>query len=355
MQTPRPLSACAQHPARPTPDAGLRRAICLATALALTACSSVQLKHQVEKSVADNSQNTAQQRSVQADYAQKQAGPVRKVDGFWLGSRAIKLSPDQQLPPVFDQPHSLSLRYPTTLAGVADALTKVSGVMIRIQPDVYTAAPSAAPSAATVRPSSGGNISQTERDALYTGYLGADSLRGLLDKIAAQASISWEYRDGLVQFYRLQSRTFTLLLPPGEGDATVNVSKSATATSSGSGSGSNSGSASSSSDNKVSSTAKLQFWSNIERTLKAMLTAAGKAEISQTTGTVSVTDTRDAVERIAEYIERENAALTRQVQVDVKVLSVQTSDNGDLGLDWTAVYQKLTSNGLGNIGWSFGS
>ncbi|MDK2127198.1 hypothetical protein, partial [Parachitinimonas caeni] len=107
--------------------------------------------------------------------------------------------------------------------------------------------------------------------------------------------------------------------------------------------------------NKVSSTAKLQFWSNIERTLKAMLTAAGKAEISQTTGTVSVTDTRDAVERIAEYIERENAALTRQVQVDVKVLSVQTSDNGDLGLDWTAVYQKLTSNGLGNIGWSFGS
>ncbi|MDK2126273.1 hypothetical protein, partial [Parachitinimonas caeni] len=229
--------------------------VLMLASLLVAGCSSIELKQQVTQSSERVALDASQQRHVQQAMAQQQQAVVRKLDTAWLGNRAIKLSADQQLPPVFDQPHSLSLRYPTTLAGVADALTKVSGVMIRIQPDVYTATP-ATGSLPTAAGKSG-------NEAPFSGYLAADSLRGLLDKIAAQASISWEYRDGLVQFYRLQSRTFTLLLPPGEGDATVNVSKSATATSSGSGSGSNSGSASSSSDNKVSSTAKLQFWSNI--------------------------------------------------------------------------------------------
>lgn len=86
---------------------------------------------------------------------------------------------------------------------------------------------------------------------------------------------------------------------------------------------------------------RLSIYSSIENTVKAMLSAYGKVVTSPATGSITVVDTPDSLDRVAAYIDNENKAMSRQVVINVTVLSVNLSNADDYGINWNLVYKNL--------------
>jgi type IVB pilus formation R64 PilN family outer membrane protein len=72
-----------------------------------------------------------------------------------------------------------------------------------------------------------------------------------------------------------------------------------------------------------------------------MLSNLGRLAVNQGTGTVTVTDVRDVMDRISRHIEEENRTMTRQIGFEVQLYSVRSDDGSEFGVDWNLVYQKL--------------
>jgi type IVB pilus formation R64 PilN family outer membrane protein len=87
-------------------------------------------------------------------------------------------------------------------------------------------------------------------------------------------------------------------------------------------------------------------WKAIEDGIKTMLTPYGRVVVTPATGTITVDDTPPSLDRIGRYVHEQNAALTRQVVMNVRVLSVELSDSDSYGVNWDAIYKNI-GRGLG--------
>lgn len=160
---------------------------------------------------------------------------------------------------------------------------------------------------------------------------------GLLDVLAARFGLYWEPEADGIRFFKTRSRTFRLSALPGDSSMISSVGTQ----SSGSSGSNGSSSASSSEQRSGIKFSDLSIWKGVEESIKAMLTADGRAVVTPSTGTVTVDDTPPTLERVARFIEGQNAALTRQVVLHVRVLAVDLTDSNNYGINWNAVYQNL--------------
>ncbi|STQ14864.1 type IV pilus formation outer membrane protein [Enterobacter cloacae] len=77
------------------------------------------------------------------------------------------------------------------------------------------------------------------------------------------------------------------------------------------------------------------LYDDIKKTVEQMVTPkSGRFWLSSATGTLSVTDTPDVLNRIGRYIEYQNKVLSRQVQLNIQIVSVNQTRNEQMGLDW---------------------
>lgn len=280
------------------------------------------------------------------------AAAVVHENGIWIGKNVIKRDV-VPLPAVFHQPATFD-RSVSSLAELAERITLRSGIPTKIAPDalqVFTrsAQPgtnvpisgsgpgiiSAAP-AATATPSAAATAAGPVR-ITYSG----GTFKGFLDTVSARFGIFWRYVDGTVQFYYTDTRAFQIAAVPGDSALTASVSSGAvsTADSGGGGGGSNGLSANNTQNTAVKT--ELSVYPSIEKSVSSMLSPYGKVVASPATGTMTVTDTPDRLEQIAQFIERENKALSRQVMVNVTVLAVTVSNNDNFGINWNLVYGDL--------------
>jgi type IVB pilus formation R64 PilN family outer membrane protein len=179
-----------------------------------------------------------------------------------------------------------------------------------------------------------------------TGLKWQGDLRGLLDIAASRLGLSWRSEPGNIIFYQLDTRTYQLVILNSKIDSTATIN-------SGSGSqlGSN-GSSTSGTSGDIDSAQKTAYnlssnlYDDIRKTIENMLTPSkGRYWLSSASGTLTVTDTPEVLDRIGRYIEYQNKLLNRQVQLSVQVLSVTQTRNEQLGLDWGLVYNSLHSAG----------
>jgi type IVB pilus formation R64 PilN family outer membrane protein len=109
----------------------------------------------------------------------------------------------------------------------------------------------------------------------------------------------------------------------------------------GGGGSSNSPTVSSDNSANITMNAQLSVYAGLQSAIKAMLSPAGSVIPSPATGSITVTDTPDVLERVGEFMEQQNQVLARQVLVNVTVLSVTLSAQDSYGINWSAVYQAL--------------
>lgn len=330
---------------------------------------------------------TKQINELRAAQANKPAAPlVQRVRGAYLGSQAINLAYETTLPTVFRE---VTMRFPgrANLSTVASRITEITKLPVRIRPDVFVSAkslvnsgtvgngtqPGTIPGApvgappgmtnAAFNPVPGSPLPAIPRSgspamgvaaqmlddfdlSLPQDYSG--SLSGYLDLVASRLGINWEYKDGTIHLYRLVTKVFTVKVNPGSIDFSSTLSKGGSATTGTTGGANATSNGSFSSQSSTTLTGKYSVWDSLEQALNGMKTPLGRITVDQSAGHIIVTDTKEVVEEIGRVIEIENNTLTRQVQVDVRVLRVAFNDSFQAGANLNLVYQRLAAGGAEN-------
>ncbi|KER67595.1 secretin [Burkholderia cepacia] len=312
----------------------------------------------------------AETRDGRAQVAESSDGVIVS-DGIWLSGSPMRLAREGVLPAVFSQPATFD-REVGSLREFAEHVSRFSHIATRVAPDAaagphaaLTAAPSvpvigASPPPLPTVPGLSGDTgvrppggSQRTRIVYRNG-----DLRGLLDTAAARFGVSWKYTGGAIEFLVTDTRTFQVSAIPG--DATVNANVVSGASSDGSGvqaggygqtgtaatgtgAGTGSGTATVTSNNTANTivNSQLSVFNSLRASIQAMLSQYGHVVSSPATGSITVTDTPDVLERVAAFMEAQNASLSKQVLINVTVLSVAQSAQDSYGINWTAVYQAL--------------
>ncbi|WP_136416897.1 PilN family type IVB pilus formation outer membrane protein [Herbaspirillum sp. ST 5-3] len=286
----------------------------------------------------------------------KSAPLVEHEDGIWLGKNIVKVG-QPTLPTVFHQPATFD-RTVASLAEFAERIAIRSGIPTKVTPDALAVSSGASMSPAAKLaprgPASWGGPSSVPpppgvpmaaghghaQDPIRIEY-SRGTFKGLLDVAAARFGVYWKYVNGTIQFFHTESRTFQITAIPG--DSTFNASVASGATSTGGTDGGYGGGSGVSSNNsqKTAVSSNLSVYSSMEKSIGSMLSAHGKVVTSPATGTITVVDTPDTLERVAAFIDDENKALARQVVINVTVLAVTLNNTDQYGINWDLVYKGL--------------
>lgn len=248
---------------------------------------------------------------------------VRVKNDIWLGDTSEVEYDGEPLPAYLENSKGVTLisNRPITLYEIGDMLNKITSIKVRFAPDleetITASAQANKPTADKI------NADWAEPDKMLVSYRGP--LSGLLDEISSRFGIWWKYNKNELYFYKNITRTFVLYSLPTKPSLSVNVGGSAD------GEGGNS-------ELSLSSTAEIELWGNIEKAITSMISANAKLTIDSANGTISLTATPNDIAKVAKFINEQNARLSRQVAVSVKVLQVSVSDNDTYGLDLNAAF-----------------
>ncbi|WP_081056789.1 type II secretion system protein GspD [Burkholderia pseudomultivorans] len=294
---------------------------------------------------------------------------VVKVHGSsWLMGEEIRASKPQ---PAIYESEVVFNRTVRSLQDVADWISSRVGVRAVVDPSALNMAPMPAAAAGTASTAATGvlpplppgmpvgvqNIAQpggavaavsleSGRDFRYSG-----PLKGLLDRVATAFGVWFNYRDGIVTFYRTETRTFDVS-SVNEG-ATMNGSittqdtsgvggSSPMATPSTSAGASNSG-------QTMTLTASVKPWDTIEATAKAIAGPGADVRADRELGVVTVTGTPPQCDRLERWIKDLNARFAKQIAIDVHVYEVHLASNENYGANLALAYK----SGSGHTGITF--
>ena len=173
-------------------------------------------------------------------------------------------------------------------------------------------------------------------------------LSGLLDIIAARLGLGWKIEDNTVTMYFLDTQVYQLYAIPGSIKMNTGVktgtSGATVATGGGSSANANGGMTSEGSTQGTQMNFESDILKDTEKTLSNMVTPGlGRISLSPSTGVVTVTDRPDALRRIKAFLNSENKRITRQVVLNVKVLSVALNNTDSLGLNTSVLFQTLAT------------
>ncbi len=153
----------------------------------------------------------------------------------------------------------------------------------------------------------------------------------------------WERRGNIVYVKSWQTRTFTIdyirLVRSGSGSSQAQVSSSAGGEDSGGGSDSTAGTMT------IQQSDKVDFWTELEQQLGALVSEKGRLVVNRLSGTVQVSDQYQRVQEVAAFIDDINSAIYRQVDIEVKIVEVTLSEDQSLGVDWS----RFVANGDGEF------
>lgn len=330
----------------------------LLVAATLSGCATT---HEADQRVAA-SNTQASQYLVEATKTVAPNPVVTESSGIWVARAPIPVARLQTLPKVFGDEVTLMYGRPLTVRDIAGEVTRMTGIPVRLAPDFLMVASAkksggTSDSSTSAGGSSGGDKGSEVAVSSRTGgsrevrldmnYRGP--LTGLLDYVVASVGGSWGYRDGVIEFYQYETRTFSLYALPGGSSTSAKISTaSTTPTSAEGGAASVSGGGQQSTEMK---TGDISAWRNIQSSIQAMLSPGGVVVLSEATGSLTVTDTPQVLTQVAEFVKHENLSLSRQIMVQVKVLTVIQDDSDNYGLNWDAVFKELG----GRYGLSFKS
>lgn len=304
---------------------------------------------------------------------------VEHIDGFWLPARKAAESDAETFSAKASSRRISINRGFADLQSVAEWLSSIVGMPVLVSPDVardlsQTAGGGAATatrtsaSAAPRLPALGGGPSpglpfptatsstgDANSSPIWLTYDG--KLSGFLDLAAARFGASWEWLPSRgVRFFRYKTKVFRVFALPGDTSLATTVSNQTGGGGGGSAGGTAGGttggvsiSTSSGQQAGLSYTA-LSVWNGIGDQVKGMLSRDGKMTVAQATGTITVTDTPEVIKQVEHFISEQNASLSKQVIVNVRVLSVKVSGGDNYGINWNLVYQELKG---GRFGFNF--
>ncbi|MFH5255202.1 type II secretion system protein GspD [Burkholderia semiarida] len=298
---------------------------------------------------------------------------VRTHTSNWLRGEEIAASKPQ--PAIFDKPIRYSYQA-GSLSDLAARFTKQTGIPAIVDSSATDAAVSTLPVASSAArlplgvpgaaggPLPPGGFNELARGgaALPAGIPGAVAwpstsapsylvydgyVKGFLDVVNSHYGVWSAYKDGVITFFRSETRVFAL---PGlneggrlEGSiSTGNGDSTGGSVSGGSSVGTSSGGNSASSQ-KLTMTADINPWKNLQTTAKA-ISGGGQVVADPDAGILTVTGTPPMCDRVEAWIKTLNATYAKRIEIDVHVYEVRLSREDNYGLDLALAYKSKSGH-----------
>lgn len=248
---------------------------------------------------------------------------VRVKNDIWLGNKSTVEYDGEPLPAYLENKDGITLvsNRPIGLYEIGDMINKITSIKVRYSSDleekILPVAEGNKPDPSTI------NADWTEPSKMLVSYKGP--LSGFLDEISSRFGVWWKYDKNQLYFYKYETKTFVVYSLPTKPSLDVDM-------------GGQSSGGSGSSSAKLRSSAELELWGNIEKAVTSMIGIDSKLTVDSANGTISLTGTPIEIQRVAKYINEQNARLSRQVAISVKVLQVTVSDSDQYGLNLVAAY-----------------
>ncbi len=176
------------------------------------------------------------------------------------------------------------------------------------------------------------------------------SLKGLLNKLAAQYDLDYQAVGNTVNWQAFETRTFNISFMPGTTDylmgQTAGQESGLNQQQGGGSSGSSNvvvtrGSVGSESQYSNLKASSLSVWKDLSDTLNELKSPVGKVMVSESTTSVTVRDHPSNVRSMATYIKQLNKDLSREVTIRVQVIDIQLNKQFHFGVNWNMVNQIL--------------
>lgn len=313
-----------------------------AAAVFLASCTHIKHKQQVTTQGDAVDQEMNVKLAVSHDSAVNDTLTIKIKGRPYLGAKSSPLTDEDLLPPLFSTKVNYGFPGRENLRTVAERITKIYGVPVRIKSDVFETGfaphmPVSAPDAKAgpvVQPLSPSPIttfsSNAQQDVEITDWSGP--FPGLLDLIAARLGIYWEYKNGTIVFYRTVTKTFTVNAVPGDSMFNAGVGTN--------GGGGGNGTNNFSSTGQVNMNSQWSLWTSLRETL-SRVTRPDRFYVSEAQGSVTITETPEVVELVGKIVEQANALGNRQVAVRMEMVTLTRRDGNEEGFDWEPVLARL--------------
>ncbi len=177
-------------------------------------------------------------------------------------------------------------------------------------------------------------------NAIVPSYVGPAS--GYADYLAAAFGCNWEYSHGAIRLSRYVTRSWTF--PAQSVEATALIGTTGGGSMAGGSSSSLSGgnarvpSSGVSSLQHMTAEASAKMWPDLRRALESLV-VEGDFALMPSTGDVIITAPRDVMDRVEPIVSKLRAVASRQVTVNLTIVSYESDQQDAYALDLAAVFQ----------------
>lgn len=163
------------------------------------------------------------------------------------------------------------------------------------------------------------------------------TIKGALDLLATKTGYVYSVKGSSIYWQAFVTKTIDVAFMPGGteyfmGKSSSGAGAGASATSSGQVANYTTSDSSDSEYSNLKGT--LSVWTDLENTIKQLLSPNGKVVVSQSTTSVTVNDRPSNVALVEQYVGNLNHNLSKQVLVKVQILQVKLSNGFDFGINW---------------------
>lgn len=161
----------------------------------------------------------------------------------------------------------------------------------------------------------------------------------LMDYVTQKANLSWKWNGDYVRVYRTKTSHFPLDFDLTDMSFEASVATASSASGDNSEGGGSSSSSASSSHSITFTRSTTDVDNEILLMIQSMLSADGKATLSPTLSTLTVTDTPMVVEDVTAFITEQNAIMSKRIAIRAKVYEIESDEDGNFGIDWSTLYR----------------
>ncbi len=294
--------------------------------LTVSACT---VNREVNKALEKNAEkvNSVKDNVGQGGGDLRSVDTVSSKDDIWLGDKSVKILEGDPLPSRFENNDSVVLisSRNVNFLEIAEQITSLTGIPVKLDDMIVEA----------VREELSDTGSEedtlTEERVTYGMPLNfSGKLSGLLNLISSRFNVWWTYKNGVIEFYEMETRVFLVYALP------VSTTMNSTIGGSSSSDGESSSGETSATMTSVADTA---LWAQINTSIEGMIPETATLSIAPAAGSVTVTASPSTLKKVSRYIRDLNEKLSRQVAISVQVLQVSLAENESYGLDIDAVFQ----------------
>ncbi|GCD63552.1 type IVB pilus formation outer membrane protein, R64 PilN family [Acetobacter pasteurianus] len=167
------------------------------------------------------------------------------------------------------------------------------------------------------------------------------SLDDFLSSVASHFSVSWEFDEGQIRFFRMITRTFTVHALPS-----ANELNSAMNSGGSSSSGSSSGGQNAATTDTLSSKISIAVWDEITKTLGSIVSDYGRVSPTMSTGTITVSAPPSVMAEVERFLEGQNARLSKEIGISVELMALTFTDSDDTSVNLKGILDKASKYGL---------